>query len=86
MIRLSLLTLMSVSAAVLPGCNSSSDSKEIARESAERDAVIAAAKSHPASTGNSAATGEPLPPLPGVDVSAPKAATDQKHQHGHNQH
>lgn len=86
MIRLSLLSSVAITIALLSGCNSSSGGKEIARETAERDAVIAAAKSHPASAGNSAATGKPLPPLPGVDVPAPTAAADQKHGPEHNQH
>jgi hypothetical protein len=84
MIRLSFLSSVSITIVLLSGCNSSSGGKEIARETAERDAVIAAAKSHPASAGDSAATGKPLPPLPGVNAPAPKAAADQKHEHEHN--
>jgi hypothetical protein len=74
--------------ASLAGCSSTAPaSDEIARESAETNAVIEAAKNHPALARRSAdATGKPLPPLPGVDVAAPVSnQTDDKAEH-HGEH
>ena len=75
-----LITLLFL--ASLTGCSSTGPaSDEIARESAETNAVIEAAKNHPALKGNSAeASGKPLPPLPGVTSSAPKTLPEQKHE------
>jgi outer membrane murein-binding lipoprotein Lpp len=76
-----LSTLVLVS---LAGCSSTAPaSNEIARESAETNAVIEAAKNHPALTGKSAeAAGKPLPPLAGVNVAAPVSnQTDDKADH-----
>lgn len=73
--------------ALLTGCSSTAPANsEIARESAETNAVIEAAKNHPALKGNSAeASGKPLPPLPGVNVAAPasKQSDDQAEHHDH---
>ena len=72
----------------LAGCSSTAPaSNEIARESAETNAVIEAAKNHPALKGKSAeAAGKPLPPLPGVDVAAPVSnKADDKADH-HDEH
>ena len=76
-----LITLLFL--ASLTGCSSTGPaSDEIARESAETNAVIEAAKSHPALKGNSAeASGKPLPPLPGVNVAAPASNEEAEHHH-----
>ena len=76
--------------ATLAGCSSTAPaSDEIARESAETNAVIEAAKNHPALKENSAeAAGKPLPPLPGVNVAAPasnQSAEDAEHHDHHPQ-
>ena len=74
--------------ASLAGCSSTAPANnEIARESAETNAVIEAAKNHPALKNHSAeAAGEPLPPLPGVDVAAPASnQSDDKAEH-HDDH
>ena len=70
----------------LAGCSSTAPANdEIARESAETNAVIEAAKNHPALKGNSAeAFGKPLPPLPGVskpDQKVPSKDDHKPHQH-----
>jgi hypothetical protein len=73
--------------ASLAGCSSTAPaSDENARESAETNAVIEAAKNHPALKDHSAeAEGKPLPPLPGVDVAAPasKKSDGQAEHHDH---
>ena len=68
--------------ASLSGCSSTAPAgDEIARESAETNAVIEAAKNHPALKENSIeASGKPLPPLPGVTSPAPKTLPEQKHE------
>jgi hypothetical protein len=69
--------------ASLSGCSSTGPaSDEVARESAETNAVIEAARNHPALKGNSAeASGKPLPPLPGVNVAAPASNEEAEHHH-----
>lgn len=71
----------------LAGCSSTAPaSDEIARESAETNAVIEAAKNHPALKEHSAeASGKPLPPLPGVNVAAPASnqSDDEAEHHEH---
>jgi hypothetical protein len=76
-----LITLLFL--ASLSGCSSTGPaSDEIARESAETNAVIEAARNHPALKGNSAeASGKPLPPLPGVNVAAPASNEEAEHHH-----
>ena len=73
--------------ATLAGCSSTAPANdEIARESAETNAVIEAAKNHPALKENSAeAVGKPLPPLPGVNVAAPasKQSAEEAEHHDH---
>ena len=73
----------SVILAALSGCSSTAPvGDDIARESAETNAVIEAAKDHPALKGNSAeASGKPLPPLPGVNVAAPASNEEAEHHH-----
>ena len=73
----------SVMLAALSGCSSTAPvGDEIARETAETNAVIEAAKDHPALKGNSAeASGKPLPPLPGVNVAAPASNEEAEHHH-----
>ena len=73
----------SVILAALSGCSSTAPvGDEIARETAETNAVIEAAKDHPALKGNSAeASGKPLPPLPGVNVAAPASNEEAEHHH-----
>ena len=68
--------------ASLSGCSSTAPAgDEIARESAETNAVIEAAKNHPALRENSTeASGKPLPPLPGVTMPAPKTLSEQEHE------
>jgi hypothetical protein len=86
MIPRTILTVFSFALVPLSGCSSTGPaSDEIARENAETNAVIAAAQNHPALKGNSAeASGEPLPPLPGVDVAVPAASNEEaEHQHPH---
>ena len=72
----------SVILAALSGCSSTAPvGDDIARESAETNAVIEAAKDHPALKGNSAeASGKPLPPLPGVTSPAPKTLPEQERE------
>jgi len=69
--------------ASLSGCSSTAPAgDEIARESAETNAVIEAAKNHPALRENSTeASGKPLPPLPGVNVAAPTSKEEAEHHH-----
>ena len=55
-----------------------SERKQVAREGADREAAVEAAKNHPANTGNPEATGQPLPPLPGVDTPVPKAEAEHE--------
>lgn len=88
MSRTSLFVTASIALASLSGCNSQKpETKQIAREGAERSSAVEAAKKHPASSGNSAATGKPLPPLPGVDVPAPKSADSNTEDHSaHDNH
>jgi hypothetical protein len=76
-----LITLLFL--ASLSGCSSTGPaSDEVARESAETNAVIEAARNHPALKGNSAeASGKPLPPLPGVNVAAPASNEEAEHHH-----
>jgi hypothetical protein len=76
-----LITLLFL--ASLSGCSSTGPaSDEIARESAETNAVIEAARNHPALKGNSAeASGKPLPPLPGVNAAAPASNEEAEHHH-----
>ena len=70
---------------VLAGCGSPDPaSNEIARESAESNAVIQAAEHHPALSNHSAsATGKPLPPLPGVNVPASETENTPEPKHHH---
>ena len=86
MIR-AVFTVSSLLLVSLAGCSSTAPaSNEIARESAETDAVIEAAKNHPALKENSAeAAGKPLPPLPGVNVAAPVSnqSDDKADHHDH---
>ena len=83
-----LLAATSIAIAALSGCNlKSPESRQIAKEGEERSSAVEAAKNHPASSGNSAATGAPLPPLAGVDVPAPKSADDNSVEHmAHDNH
>lgn len=69
--RIATGALVSVAFASVSSCNFAPEKKQIAHEAAERDAAVDAAMNHPASTGNPAATGAPLPPLPGVNAPAP---------------
>lgn len=84
MIRVGFIALI-VPTVALAACNSPDSGRdEIARESAERNAAIAAAMNHPALTGNdSSSAGKPLPPLPGVNAPAPKPPPDQQHERNH---
>jgi hypothetical protein len=70
---------------MLAGCNSPDPaSNEIAKASAESNAVIEAAKNHPAlSQHSSSATGKPLPPLPGVNTPAPETSNTSQPEHHH---
>ena len=81
------LAASSIFLASLAGCSSTAPANdEIARESAETNAVIEAAKNHPALKGHSAeASGKPLPPLPGVNVAAPASnqSDDEAEHHDH---
>jgi hypothetical protein len=67
--------------ASLSGCSSTGPATdEIARESAETNALLEAAKNHPAVKDKSAeASGKPLPPLPGVTSAAPKTLPELEH-------
>lgn len=78
-----LIAITSILIASLSGCSSTAPvSDEIARESAETNAVIEAAKNHPALKENSTeASGKPLPPLPGVNVAAPASKEEAEHHH-----
>lgn len=80
--------LIAICFASLSGCNSPNpDKDQIARESAERDALVSAAEGHPALKGEKEATGKPLPPLPGVNTPAPKStSTHDDHMAEHSHH
>jgi hypothetical protein len=82
MIR-AVIAVISIILASLSGCSSTAPAgDEIARESAETNAVIEAAKNHPALKENSIeASGKPLPPLPGVNVAAPASKAEAEHHH-----
>jgi hypothetical protein len=77
------LAATSIILTALTGCSSTAPvGDEIARESAETNAVIEAARNHPALKGNSVeASGKPLPPLPGVNVAAPASNEEAEHHH-----
>jgi len=77
-----------ITVATLAGCNSPDPARnEIAQESAESNAVIQAAKNHPAiSSHSSSATGKPLPPLPGVNVAPTETSNSSKPEHEHTDH
>jgi hypothetical protein len=76
--------LTTIFVASLGGCSSPIPEKDqIAREGAERDALVSAAHAHPAMRGEKDAVGKPLPPLPGVDVPAPKSTSTHAHEPEH---
>jgi hypothetical protein len=73
--------------AALSGCSSPDPQRnQIAKETAERNALLTAAQEHPAFKGEGAATGNSLPPLPGVNAPSPKKATPDTNAPEHNHH
>ena len=87
MIRAAPTVLIAICVASFSGCSSPNPEKDqIAREGAERNALVSAAHGHPAMKGEKDAVGKPLPPLPGVDVPAPKSTSTHEHEPEHNHH
>ena len=86
MIRIAHFALGFALLAPLSACNSTASvDDELARESAETNALIDAAKRQlAAASPNGEDSGKPLPPLPGVDIPAPAAndaGADEEHHH-----
>ncbi|GAA4745195.1 hypothetical protein GCM10023264_08200 [Sphingomonas daechungensis] len=92
MTRSALALVTAISVASLGGCGSPDpQGQKIDKEGAERRALVAASHEHPSMKGDQAATGKPLPPLPGVNAPSPKStSTDHNmadhEMPDHNQH